>query len=284
MSMRVAIAVPSLNQAAYLNAALDSIGRSHVPLVSAVLDGGSTDGSRAIIESHAGDLAFWRSAPDAGQAAAINEGIARLLALYPDVDAVGWLNADDFYLDDGLDHLAQALADHPEWVAVSGRGALASERGLLTGEIATAPFSRERFAHACTICQPATLVRRSAWERAGGLDLTLDMCFDYDLWWRVARLGIIGHLDVLVAASRDHGDTKTRQRRARYFHEAVAIVRREVGDVPWHWYISEALERQTGYAVGERPGPGGSTKAAVQAGAAFVRDKIKSLFHREAMK
>lgn len=282
--MRVAIAVPSLNQVGFLDAALDSIGRSHVPLVSAVLDGGSTDGSRQIIESRAGEFAFWRSAPDPGQAAAINEGIARLCAEHPDIDAVGWLNADDFYLDSGLDRLAQALVDHPQWVAVSGRGALASEDGSLVGEIATTPFSRERFAHACTICQPATLVRRSAWERAAGLDLTLDMCFDYDLWWRIARAGTIGYLDVLVAASRDHGDTKTRQRRARYFQEAIAIVGREVGAVPWHWYISEALERQTGYAVGERPGLGGSIKAAVQAGAAFLRAKIKSVSHREEVK
>ena len=37
--------------------------------------------------------------------------------------------------------------------------------GKLDGEIHTEPFSPERFARACTICQPATLVRRSAWER-----------------------------------------------------------------------------------------------------------------------
>ncbi len=99
------------------------------------------------------------------------------------------------------------------------------------------------------------------------------MCFDYDLWWRLARLGPIGHVDDLVAASRDHGATKTRQRRRQYFQEATVIVRRETGGVPWHWFISEALERQVGYQVGRRPGVLGSLKAAGEAGAAYWRDR-----------
>ena len=251
--MSVAIVVPNLNQGRFLGAALDSL-RANVSVVRAVLDGGSTDGSRDLIAERASELAYWRSEADEGQAAAINEGISRLCSLHPDaVDVVGWLNADDFFLENGLDQLWQALVQHPDWVAVSGRGALASESGALVGEVATAPFSPERFARACTICQPATLIRRWAWERIGGLDASLHMCFDYDLWWRLHGLGPIGHLDAMVAASRDHGETKTRRHRIQYFREATAIVKRETGTVRWHWYISEALERQVGYEVGRRP-------------------------------
>jgi GT2 family glycosyltransferase len=271
--MAVGIAVPSLNQGRFLGVALDSVRNSSTQVRCAVLDAGSSDGSRDVIAARADELAFWRSAPDEGQAAAVNEGIARLCAEHDELEAVGWLNADDFYLEGGLDRLRRALADRPDWVAVSARGALASEAGAVIGEIPTAAFSRQGFARACTICQPATLVRRRAWERVGGLDVTLDMCFDYDLWWRLARLGSIGHVDELVAASRDHGATKTRQRRRQYFHEATVIVRRETGGVPWHWFISEALERQVGYEVGRRPGLLGSLKAAGQAGAAYWRDR-----------
>ena len=252
--MSIAVAVPSLNQKRFLGAALDSLSGTEVAVLRAVLDAGSTDGSRELIEARASELAFWRSEPDAGQAAAVNEGIGRLCLAHPDtIEAVGWLNADDFFLKGGLDRLWQALVAHPDWLAVSGRAALASEDGMLVGEIPTEPLSPARFARACTICQPATLVRRWAWERVGGLDASLDMCFDYDLWWRLSRLGEIGHLNVIVAASRDHGETKTRRRRIQYFREATAIVRRETGAVPWHWYISEALERQVAYEVGRKP-------------------------------
>jgi GT2 family glycosyltransferase len=273
--MSVAIVVPSLNQRRFLVDALDSIGATTVAVYRAVLDGGSTDGSRELIEARAAQLDFWRSAPDEGQAAAINEGIARLCRAHPgSVDAVGWLNADDYFLEHGLDSLWQALADHPEWVAVSARGLLVDEAGRPIGEVPTEPFVINRFARACTICQPATLMRRSAWERAGGLDGSLEMCFDYDLWWRLSEFGPIGYIDRLVAAARDHHETKTRRRRRQYFREATAIVKRETGAVPWHWYVSEAIERRVNYAVGVRPPLITRLQARLEALPAYVRGSV----------
>jgi GT2 family glycosyltransferase len=269
---RVALAVPNLNQGRYLDAALDSIKQAGSLVVSAVLDAGSSDESRAILGRRSDELAFWRSGPDGGQASAVNDGLARLSSEFPGVDAVGWLNADDFLLSDGLAQMEASLRAHPDWVAVTARGLLADEEGMLGDEIATEPFARDRFALMCTICQPASLIRRSAWEGVGGLDTSLDMCFDYDLWWRLSHLGPIGYLNMPAAASRDHGETKTRRRRAIYFEEAKRIVKRETGTVPWHWWISEALERRVDFEIGRRPGLVGRAAAAVEAGVRYLRD------------
>jgi len=270
---RIALAVPNLNQGRFLDAALDSLRDSGAPVIAAVLDAGSTDGSVAILERRAEELAFWRSHPDAGQAAAVNEGVARLCAGAPSIAAVGWLNADDYFLPGGLQALFEALEGQPAWVAVSGGAIVADEGGASLGPPPTEPFDRARFQIACTICQPATLVRRDAWERAGGLDASLDMCFDYDLWWRLASLGPLGYIDRPVAATRDHGETKTRQRRRRYFEEARAIVRRETGRVPFHWFISEAMERRVDYQVGQRPGLPDRVMAGASAALAYWRDR-----------
>lgn len=280
--MSIAIAVPNLNQGQFLGAALDSLRRVDEPLVVAVLDAGSTDESRAILEARSGELAYWRSHRDAGQAAAINEGVRRLCELSPDaavrassgggaIDAVGWLNADDIVTPGGLEALYRALMAHPEWSAVAGRGLLLAENGESLGEIPSAPFTIERFSHACTICQPATLIRRSAWEAIGGLDASLHMCFDYDLWWRLARVGPIGWVDRVIAGSRDHGATKTRTQRERYFREAMALIRRETGAVSWHWCASEALERQAAWEFGRRPSFARRLLAGAQAAGAYVR-------------
>jgi len=275
-SARVAIAVPNLNQGQFLEAALDSLQHSGVDVAIALVDAGSTDESRAILDrrQHNGELIYARSHPDAGQTAAINEGVAEAVRLAPSVRYVGWLNADDVVLPGAFATLVRALDEHPEWSAAAGRAHCLSESGEVIEEIATQPFSVGAFSHACTICQPATLIRRSAWEAIGGLDASLQMCFDYDLWWRLARVGTIGYVDDLIAASRDHAGTKTRQRRADYFREAIAVVRRETGGVPWHWCISEALEHQAGWTLGRRPAGARKLLAGLEAVLAYLQRNL----------
>ncbi|HYR57876.1 MAG TPA: glycosyltransferase, partial [Chthoniobacteraceae bacterium] len=63
----ISIVTPSFNQAAFLEDAIESVlGQRFDALEYVIMDGGSTDGSAAIIERHAARLAFWTSAPDDG--------------------------------------------------------------------------------------------------------------------------------------------------------------------------------------------------------------------------
>jgi GT2 family glycosyltransferase len=235
----VGIVVPSLNQGRFLAAALGSVLDQPGDVVVAVMDAGSSDDSLAVIERYRDRLAHWRSAPDRGQAAAINEGVGRLdRARY-----VGYLNADDLLLPGAVARMADHLDRHPECVAVYGRAHVIDATGQRLGEFPTRPFSRKRLAQRSIICQPASLVRRSAWERVGGLDDTLYMCLDYDLWWKLSALGPIGYLDEVLASSRDHDATKTRGRQDLLYEEAFRVVRRHWGRVPWRWCLSEAAYR-----------------------------------------
>lgn len=271
----IALAVPSLNQGRYLTAALTSIFMQRGVLARvAVVDGGSTDETAAVVHQFRSQLAWSRMAPDDGQTAAINEGIEHLVERFPNVSYVGWLNADDTLLPDGLRVLADELERHVDWVAVAGRAQLISGSGTVVGEIATAPFAPRVFDRMCTISQPATLVRRTAWQQIHGLDTRLHMCFDYDLWWRLAAVGPIGYVDALVAASRDHEATKTRTRRQQYFDEGMRVVQLHTGRVPWHWFISEALERESGWRLEQRPGMLGRLRAGSRAMAAYLRRNL----------
>src|SRR3569832_2461490 len=73
----VTIAVPSFNQGQFIEDALHSIFNQGVPVEVFVADGGSQDNSVEIIRRWHEKLAGWRSHRDAGQAAAINECIAK---------------------------------------------------------------------------------------------------------------------------------------------------------------------------------------------------------------
>lgn len=231
----ITIAVPSFNQGRYLEQTLSSIFAQALPVEVFVVDGGSTDGSVEIIKRWQHRLAGWYSGLDGGQSAAINAGIARGRAPY-----VCWLNSDDWLLPDGLSRLLEALRARPELPAVYGRAWNVVERTGARSPVWVQAFSERRLALRCIIAQPATLIRRSAWERVGGVDESLHLAMDYDLWWRLYRsAGALQMIDDFVAVNRVHADTKTRTRRREHNREAMAVVRRHHGRVPLKWWIAQ---------------------------------------------
>jgi glycosyltransferase involved in cell wall biosynthesis len=231
----VTIALPSFNQGRFLDAALSSIFQHEVPLEVFVVDGGSVDNSLDVIRQWEHRLAGWRSHLDDGQAAAINEGIAQGQAPY-----VCWLNSDDWFLADGLAKLLGVLEAHPEASAVYGRSWNVVHESGKRYPVWVEPFSERRMALRCIISQPATLIRRTAWEAVGGLDARLHMAMDYDLWWRLHRqAGPLLFIDDFVAVNREHADTKTRTQRRRHYQEAILVVRKNYGRVPLKWWLAQ---------------------------------------------
>lgn len=231
----VTIAVPSFNQGRFLDDALTSIFQQQVPVEVFVLDGGSTDNSVEVIRKWEQQLAGWRSHADGGQAAAINEGIALGRAPY-----VCWLNSDDWFLSGGLAKLLSELQAHPGAPAVYGRAWNVVEKTGKRAPVWVEPFAERRLALRCIISQPATLIRRSAWEMVSGVDSTLHMAMDYDLWWRLYKqVGPLHFVDDFVAVNREHKDTKTKSLRRRHYQEAMAVVRKYHGSVPVKWWLAQ---------------------------------------------
>lgn len=231
----VTVAVPSFNQGQFLEHALRSIFEQDVPVEVFVIDGGSTDNSLDVIRRWEHRLAGWRSHNDRGQAAAINEGIARGGAPF-----VCWLNSDDWFLPDGLRTLLESCNKNPTAPAVYGRAWNVKEKTGSKRPIWTEPFSVERMAVRCIVSQPATLVRRSCWEGVNGLDESLHMVMDYDLWWRLYRFGgPLCYVDKFVAVNREHELTKTSSQRRRHYREAITTVRKHYGRVPLKWWLAQ---------------------------------------------
>lgn len=230
----VTIAVPSFNQGRFLDDALQSIFDQDLPVEVFVADGGSTDDTPAIIQRWEHRLSGWRSHPDHGQANAINECIAKGTAPY-----VAWLNSDDLYLPGGLRALIDALERKPDRQVAYGKAWNVDAERKRTSRVWVQPFSEKRLATRCIVSQPATLIRRGAWEAVDGLDETLHMSLDYDLWWRLFRkFGALAYVEHEIAANRNHDQTKTRTNRKRQHLESMAVVRRHHGSVPLKWWLT----------------------------------------------
>lgn len=121
----LSIITPSFNQAAFLPQTLDSVLNQKYPkLEYIVIDGGSTDGSREIIESYSDRLTFWVSEKDRGQVHALNKGFQRATG-----DWVGWQNSDDFYLPGAFESFAVATQRYPDADIVVADIVLVDEAG-----------------------------------------------------------------------------------------------------------------------------------------------------------
>jgi glycosyltransferase involved in cell wall biosynthesis len=229
----ITIAVPSFNQARFLDSALRSIFQQQLPVEVFVADAGSQDGSLEIIRRWEPRLLGWRSHSDRGQAAAINEGVGRGSAPY-----VAWLNSDDMYVAGGLNVLLTHLERNPTHPAAYGRACNIDASSRRGAAVWTERFNADRLAVRNIISQPATLIRRRAWDALAGVDESMTMAFDYDLWWRLFEMfGPLAFVDAEVGLNRNHDETKTRTRRRLHYEEAIAVVRRHCGHVPLKWWL-----------------------------------------------
>jgi len=222
--LSVSVVIPSLDQARFLPAAIDSVlAQDHRPLDLVVMDGGSRDGTIDILRGY-GDAVRWVSAPDAGQAAAINAGWRASGG-----DVIAWLNADDAYLADAVSAAVAALEADPDLDLVYGDGHYCDEKGRFLRAYPTEPFDYARLVGraVCYIPQPATFLRRRVLEAEGPLDESLHYALDLEYWLRLGAGGRrFRHLPVALAALRLHPAAKSIRHLAAFAPEVVGIYER----------------------------------------------------------
>jgi glycosyltransferase involved in cell wall biosynthesis len=227
---RVSIVTPSLNQGRFIEDTVKSVlGQDYPRIEYLVVDGGSTDGTLAILGRYGGALR-WISEPDGGQGAAINKGF-RLTS----GEILGWLNSDDLYEPRAVSAAAEYLRQHPEQAMVYGDATHVDAEGEEIGPCSyVGPADVDRLLHESDyIVQPATFFRRSAFEAVGGLDESLHWGMDYDLWLKIARRFPIAYLPRKLARYRQTGQNKTALGRFDRFAEIERIGRRHgAGGLP----------------------------------------------------
>lgn len=226
----VSIVTVCLNQADTIEAALRSVLDQRAPdgepepIEYIVIDGGSTDGTRAIIERYAPRLAYWVSEPDHGQSHALNKGFARATG-----EVVDWLNADDLLLPGAIAAIRSIFCTGRADV-ICGRCRYESPDGAVRIR-GVNPRQLDLLDVYDPIHQPSCFWRRTLHERAGGLDERLHYGMDWDLWLRFARAGArFGLIDDVLSVYRVTGVNKTSTGADRRNHELYDLLRRHHTD------------------------------------------------------
>ncbi|MCQ6274867.1 glycosyltransferase [Bacillus sp. V3B] len=205
----VSIITPSFNQAKFIEETIKSVLSQDYPNIEhIVVDGGSKDGTLEILERYKPSLEGrfrFISEPDQGQSNAINKGLKMAKG-----DIIGWLNSDDTYLLGAVKKGVNALQTHPEWAMVYGRGYYINEKGSILYPYYVKPNNdKKSLFEDCSICQPATFIKKNVLDGVGGVDENLDFCMDYDLWMRIAKQYTMGFIDDYLANARKHPSAKS---------------------------------------------------------------------------
>jgi glycosyltransferase involved in cell wall biosynthesis len=241
--MKFSVITPSFNHGQYIRDCLDSVRQqAGVSWEHIVIDGGSTDGTLAILRKY--PHLQWVSEPDSGMSEAINKGFHRATG-----DWVMWLNTDDYLLPGALAKVAAFAERHPTVDVIYGQWQFvdASKRLLQTKQ--SLPYCRLMNIHSyTTIASTACFYRKETTVDAGFLireELRYSMDVEY-----YARLGTAGkvfrHLPAVLAAFRIHGQNLSLKHIGQPAFPEILELQKQYAE-------SAAIRRAYGITVSQHP-------------------------------
>ena len=176
--MKVSIVTISFNQARFLERAIRSVvEQDYDDIEYIVLDAGSTDGSRDIIEKYREHIARTIFEPDDGPADGLNKGFAQATG-----DIFGYVNSDDAFLPGTISKVVALFQATPTVDVIYGHGYIIDGDGAVQRRFYSDRMTAWRFVHdGATIMQQSTFFRREALYDAIGFNVENRICWDGEL-------------------------------------------------------------------------------------------------------
>lgn len=201
----VSIVIPAYNYADYLDEAIQSVldqDYSNIELI--VLDDGSTDNTRDVLENYRGRF-HWETHPNMGHASTLNKGWQMSKG-----QILAYLNADDVLLPHAVNTSVEHLMANPDVVLVYCDFNLIDPNSAVIRRV-KAPEFNYRDMVVKLICPPGpgAFFLRSAFESAGLWDNSLRMILDYEYWLRLGLEGQFLRIPEVLALLRIHNRAKT---------------------------------------------------------------------------
>ena len=181
--MKLSIITVNYNNKAGLQKTIDSvIAQTWRDFEWIIIDGGSTDGSKELIEKYQQHFAYWCSEPDKGVYNAMNKGIGRARGEY-----LNFMNSGDiFYSKDTLEevfarNILNADMIYGDWVRIEKENIVLMKA---PNKVSLEFFYTDNICHQAMFLKSSTMKKRS-------YDETFQIYADWARWMEMALDGLV---------------------------------------------------------------------------------------------
>ena len=187
-----------------------------------VIDGGSDDGTKNIIEKYDDEISFWQSSPDKGQSDAINKGFKKSTG-----DIITFCNSDDIYLPGTFKYIAEQWEHWKKFGAIIGSFQYMDENSKIFDKPRKAKISQNGPVDLSLgppgnyrLHQVSTFFSRNALDKVGRyVREDFHYVLDRELLFRVLKKFPIYLVDRSFGVFRIHPDSKSTKKIIPFYRE-----------------------------------------------------------------
>jgi glycosyltransferase involved in cell wall biosynthesis/acetyltransferase-like isoleucine patch superfamily enzyme len=205
--MKISVVTISFNQRAFLERTIRSVlAQTYRDFEYIIVDPGSTDGSRELIEAHREHFAHIVFEKDRGPADGLNMGFARATG-----DIYFYLNSDDMITPDAFQIAVDAFRADPNADVLCGHAWIVDAHDRRLRRTWSDPYSVRAAGYGqCIVIQPSTYIKASRFKAVGGFTVENRSSWDGELVLDIALAGgRVKRLDAFVSHYRLHGASIT---------------------------------------------------------------------------
>ncbi len=216
------VVIPARNAERFIAATLASVQQQTLPPSEIVVIDDGSDDRTAAVATAAGAKVIRRPASH-GPSASRNLGVAET-----DAPLIAFLDADDEWKPEHAERVVDALSTADVAFAGSDAEHFGSGSGISRSfQSELNPIDlRDMLVTDNPVIQSSVIVRRDAFELAGGYDETMFLSEDYDLWTRIAEYGMYSHVDAATVRRRMHAEQISQRYRAELVRAWWGVRRR----------------------------------------------------------
>jgi len=224
--LKISIISIVYNNREHIASCIESVlGQSYPNVEHLIIDGGSTDGTQAVIEGYADQLGYYKSEPDKGLYNALNKGIKQATG-----DVIGILHSDDlFYAPDTLAQIAAAFKQsQADLVYANGMYVDRDDISLVKRVYRSKPFKKRYLNWGWIPLHTTIYVKKEVFDNYGLYDEGYRIASDYEIslrWFKDPDLKT-HFLNTWVVKMRLGGKSTTASLQKRKSTEDLQIIRK----------------------------------------------------------